>query len=126
MCKKNSYITAASTPKDVEYGYIFNNCSVSVSDGVTSVYLGRPWRPYAMTLLMNTVLPAEINPLGWNNWNSIENEKTVRYLEYNNKGKGSNSSQRVNWSKQLTSEEALDFSVEVVMGNFYSKIKNQL
>ena len=24
-CKANSYITAASTPKEVTYGYIFNN-----------------------------------------------------------------------------------------------------
>lgn len=126
LCKKNSYITASSTPKDVEYGYIFNNCNVTVSDEVTSVYLGRPWRPYAMTLLMNTVLPEEINPLGWNNWNNIENEKTARYSEYNNKGKGSNSSKRVNWSRQLTSEEALDFTLEEVMGCFYSKINNQL
>ncbi len=79
-----------------------------------------------MTLFMNTMLPAEINPLGWDNWNNIENEKTARYSEYNNKGKGSNSSQRVNWSRQLTYEETLDFTVEEVMGNFYSKIKKNI
>ena len=122
LCKRNSYITAASTPKDVEYGYIFNNCNIAVSDEATSVYLGRPWRPYAMTLFMNTSLPVEINPLGWHNWNNIENEKTARYLEYNNTGEGSDISQRVNWSKQLTFEEATNITLESVMGSFYSKI----
>lgn len=122
LCKRNSYITAASTPKDVKYGYIFNNCNITVSNEVTSVYLGRPWRPYAMTLFMNTSLPVEINPLGWHNWNNNENEKTARYLEYNNTGEGSNISQRVNWSKQLTFEEATNITLESVMGSFYSKI----
>lgn len=122
LCKRNSYITAASTPKDVKYGYIFNNCNITVSDEVTSVYLGRPWRPYAMTLFMNTSLPVEINTLGWHNWNNNDNEKTARYLEYNNTGEGSNISQRVNWSKQLTFEEATNITLESVMGSFYSKI----
>ena len=40
LCKANSYITAASTPQDVAYGYIFNNCSISCAEGVDKVYLG--------------------------------------------------------------------------------------
>ena len=28
--KANSYITAASTPKDIEYGYIFNKCKLTI------------------------------------------------------------------------------------------------
>ena len=30
--------------------------------------LGRPWRAYSRVIYINTVLPAEINPAGWNNW----------------------------------------------------------
>lgn len=123
LCKKNSYITAASTPEEIEYGYIFNNCNINVTDNVTSVYLGRPWRPYAKTLFMNCNLPIQINPLGWHNWNNSENEKTTRYSEYNNYGEGSNTLQRVYWSRQLTSEDAQNITLENTMGNFYIDIR---
>ena len=51
---KNSYITAASTPRKNPYGLIFNNCILTSAPGINKVYLGRPWRPYAYTLFMNT------------------------------------------------------------------------
>ena len=53
LSKVNSYITAASTPKDVKYGYIFNRCKLIAAEGADKVFLGRPWRPYAYTLFMN-------------------------------------------------------------------------
>ena len=49
--KSNSYITAASTPKEVEFGYVFVNCKLTANDDVNSVYLGRPWRDYAKTVI---------------------------------------------------------------------------
>lgn len=122
-CKKNSYITAANTPEEVKFGYILNNCTITVADQVTSVYLGRPWRPYAMTLFMKCELPGEINPHGWDNWRNPENEKTARYAEYNNSGSGSDSTQRVHWAKTLTPAEAQKITIEKVMGEFYNRIK---
>ena len=121
-CKKNSYITAASTPEEVEYGYIFNHCKITAADDVTSVYLGRPWRPYAMTLFMHCELPQEINPLGWDNWHNPENEKTARYAEYNNSGEGGITTHRVGWMKSLTPAEAEKITVQSVMGDFYAVI----
>jgi pectin methylesterase-like acyl-CoA thioesterase len=121
-CKKNSYITAASTPEGVEFGYIFNRCRITAADDVASVYLGRPWRPYAMTLFMNCELPGEINPSGWHNWGKPENEQTARYAEYNNTGKGSSTTKRVDWMKSLTTGEAQDITLKNVMGKFYKKI----
>ena len=44
LCKANSYITAASTPQEIMYGYIFNNCTITCAPGIEKVYLGRPWR----------------------------------------------------------------------------------
>ena len=35
ISKKNSYITAAATPKDVEVGYVFTNCYLKAAPGVT-------------------------------------------------------------------------------------------
>ncbi len=114
-CKRNSYITAANTPQNIPYGYIFNNCTITMAKDVSAVYLGRPWRAYSMTLFMNCNLPKEIRKEGWHNWNNTENEKTVRYMEYNNRGEGANTSERVNWSKVLTAKEAKAYTIKDVL-----------
>lgn len=112
--KANSYVTAASTPKDVEYGYIFNRCRLIADEGVEKVYLGRPWRPYAHTLFMNCELGKHIVPAGWHNWGNEANEKTARYQEYNNSGAGADKGQRTTWSHQLTAKEAKAITLERV------------
>ena len=112
-CKINSYITAASTPQDVAYGYIFNNCRITTAPEVTKMYLGRPWRDYGYTLFMNCELPLQILPEGWHHW-QIEREKTARYLEYNNRGEGASTEKRVSWSRQLTKKEAQQITLENV------------
>lgn len=112
-CKVNSYITAASTPKDVDYGYVFSNCTVTAADSVTSLYLGRPWRDYGYTLFMNCELPGVICPEGWHHWEQ-HREQTARYFEYNNRGEGANPANRVGWSRQLTKKEAQQITLERV------------
>lgn len=112
--KANSYVTAASTPMDVSYGYIFNHCRLIADAGVEKVYLGRPWRPYAHTLFMNCEMGKHIVPSGWHNWGSEANEKTARYLEYNNTGAGASKDQRAPWSRQLTKKEAQAITLESV------------
>ncbi len=113
FCKANSYITAASTPQDVPFGYIFNNCRITCDKGVDKVYLGRPWRDYGYTLFMNCELPRKIRPEGWHQWRP-EAVKTARYLEYNNRGEGAATDQRVPWSRQLTKKEAQQITLERV------------
>lgn len=112
-CKANSYITAASTPQDVAYGYIFNNCTVTAAPEVTKVYLGRPWRDYGYTLFMNCTLPKEIRPEGWHHWRE-EAKQTARYLEYNNTGAGAATDQRAPWSRRLTKKEAQKITLQEV------------
>ena len=109
-CKANSYITAASTPKEVTYGYIFNNCRITTAPDVTKVYLGRPWRDYGYTLFMNCQLPQQIRPEGWHHWRE-EAKQTARYMEYNNQGEGAATGKRATWSKQLTKKEAQKITV---------------
>ena len=112
-CKINSYITAASTPKDIMYGYIFNKCTITCADSVTQVYLGRPWRDYAYTLFMHCTLPRQIRPEGWHHWQK-EREQTARYLEFENTGEGAATSKRASWSRQLTKKEAKEITLENV------------
>ena len=120
--KSNSYVTAASTPAGQKYGYVFNNCRITCEEGVDKCYLGRPWRPYAYTLFMNCELGKHIRPEGWHNWGNESNEKTARYLEYNNRGEGSNTSKRCAWSKQLTKKEAAKITLEEVFSQSTSWI----
>lgn len=112
-CKINSYITAASTPQDAEFGYVFNNCTVTTAEGADKVYLGRPWRDYGYTLFMNCDLPKQIRPEGWYHWEK-QREQTARYLEYNNHGEGAKTDGRVGWSRQLTKKEAQQITMERV------------
>ena len=112
-CKANSYITAASTPKEVKYGYIFNNCTITCAPEVEKVYLGRPWRDYGYTLFMHCTLPAQIRPEGWHHWQK-EREQTARYLEFENTGAGAATDKRVDWSHQLTKKEAKEVTLENV------------
>ena len=110
-CKANSYITAASTPKDVKYGYVFNQCNVTCAEGVEKVYLGRPWRDYGYTLFMHCTLPRQIRPEGWHHWQK-EREQTARYLEFENTGEGADTSRRAAWSRQLTKKEVKEITIE--------------
>ena len=112
-CKADSYITAASTPQESPFGYVFNNCTITVADDVTKVYLGRPWRDYGYTLFMNCELPKQIRPEGWHHWEK-KREQTARYLEYNNRGEGASTKQRVGWSHQLTKKEAQEVTLQKV------------
>ena len=110
--KRNSYVTAASTPKDIKFGYVFKECKLTAAPEVTKVYLGRPWRPYAATIFMNCELGKHILSVGWHNWNNTENEKTVRYAEYMNTGEGASTQSRATWSKQLKKKEAAEYTTE--------------
>lgn len=114
LSRTDSYITAASTPQDVEYGYVFNRCKIVAAEGVSKVYLGRPWRPYAHTLFMNCQLGKHILPVGWHNWSNTQNEKTARYCEYDNHGEGAATKERAAWTRLLTKKEAAKVTLENV------------
>lgn len=108
--KRDSYITAASTPSTSKVGYVFRNCKLSAADSVKHVYLGRPWRPYAATVFINCEMGSHIRPEGWHNWKNAANEKTARYAEYGCYGAGAAADARVKWSRQLTAEEAARYA----------------
>lgn len=116
--KKNSYITAASTPQGHKFGYVFKDCKITTSAEATKLYLGRPWRPYAKTVFMNCELPESILPEGWHNWNKPDAEKTSFYAEYKSTGKGASVSTRVPWSHQLSDKEAKTFTLENIFGDW--------
>ena len=116
--KKNSYVTAASTPEDHRYGFIFDSCTLTGDSGLNRVSLGRPWRPYACVIYLHCRLGPHIFPDGWANWNKTENYRTARYSEYDSQGPGANAAARVPWSHQLTAAEASKITLSEVFGNW--------
>ncbi len=113
--KKNSHVTAASTPKEKNYGNIFNDYILTGDTSLHNVSLGRPWRPYASVVYMNCFIGEHIKPEGWSNWNNTDNYKTTRYAEYKNYGPSSDPVKRVNWSRQLTDEEAKRYDLKIFL-----------
>jgi len=114
--KSDSYITAASTPKKVAHGFVFLEAQLTADEGVSSVYLGRPWRPYAKTVFIRSHMGSHIHPKGWHNWSKPGAEKTSFYAEFGNRGPGSNPNQRVDWQKMLDAEQAADYTPEQILG----------
>lgn len=113
--KGGHYITAASTEKDAEYGFVFINCKLTGNAPEETVYLGRPWRQYAQTVFINTEMGNHIKPEGWHNWSKPEAENTAFYAEYDSSGQGAAPEKRVKWSKQLTAEEAAHYTANAVL-----------
>lgn len=113
-CLRSSYITAASTPEDQPFGFVFSNCRITGEPAVRS-YLGRPWRDWACVIFLNTYMSEAVRPEGWHNWGRPQREKTARYAEYNSTGPGADPAQRVAWSRQLTEKEAHAITVQSVL-----------
>lgn len=125
--KSNSYITAASTPERVRYGYVFFNCKLTFDKDVTNVYLGRPWRKHARTVFIQCDLGDKINPKGWKAWSNKENPSTTFYAEYLCVGMSSNRKDRIEWSHELSGTEAAVYTIENIFSgvcDFTSEEKN--
>jgi pectinesterase len=122
---RNAQITAQSrTSPDQTTGYVIDHSRithdpVAPSPGKTAgtgFGLGRPWRAYARVIVMNTELPADLNPAGWSAWNSHDDTTpTAYYAEFHNTGPGAKTSQRVSWSHQLTEKEAGAFTPTIFL-----------
>ncbi|HEU6448022.1 MAG TPA: pectinesterase family protein [Verrucomicrobiae bacterium] len=109
---RGGYLTAASTPKNTSYGFVFSHCKITGEPGVKS-FLGRPWREYGSTIFLNCDMSDAIRPEGWNDWK--KSHETIRYAEFNSTGAGANPTNRVTWAKQLTRTEAKKITAEKVL-----------
>ena len=121
------YITAASTDKENPYGFVFVDCQLTGDAPEQSVFLGRPWRPFAKTVFISCSMGAHISAAGWHNWKKPEAEKTAYYAEYKSSGPGaSNVDSRVKWSHQLNKNNVNDFSLEKVFNGWIPNTDSSL
>lgn len=123
--KLNGYVSAASTPNWVNYGFVFKNCKLTADANVDKVFLGRPWRSYAKTVFINCELGKHIVAEGWDNWSNVANETTPFYAEYKNTGEGANTNARAKWSHQLTDNEASEFTTEKIFAGSINPALNK-
>ncbi|CAH0296428.1 pectinesterase family protein [Chryseobacterium sp. Bi04] len=110
-----SYVTAASTPQESEFGFVFINSKIIGNAKENSVYLGRPWRPFAKTVYIDCEMNSSIKPEGWHNWSKPDAEKTTFYGEFNSKGTGANAAKRVSWSHQLSKENSKNYTTQNIL-----------
>lgn len=127
--KNGGYVTAASTPPEHRFGFVFLNSrltgdpapwvdpagTIPAKAQTALAYLGRPWRPYGAVAFINCEMGDHIRPQGWHNWGKPEQEKTARYAEYNSKGPGAQPGQRAAWSRQLSKAEAEQMTVAAIL-----------
>lgn len=88
-------------------GYVFHDCQLTASPGVTNVYLGRPWRPYATVVYLNTWMGDQIVPAGWREWHPGQTHSlnTAFFAENGSTGPGAYPNQRDPHAKHLTPEQ---------------------
>lgn len=116
--RDGGYITAASTPAEAPYGFVFSNCSITAATPGIRVYLGRPWRPFASTIFLNTRMDDCVRPEGWHNWGQPDREKTTRYSEINSTGPGADTAKRVRWTHPINAALAVDLKMEKVLSGW--------
>lgn len=114
--KTSGYVTAQARESAAETnGYVFKDSTITGSAPANSVYLGRPWQPYARAVYLDTRMSPIIRPEGWSVWGGTNNHLTSYFAEYNSmdvNGMPLDVSQRVSWSHQLSAVEADAFSKE--------------
>jgi pectinesterase len=114
-CLRNGYITAASTPTEQPFGFVFSHCKITAAASDVMTYLGRPWRAFASVIFVHTEMSDAVRPVGWHNWDKPAREKSSRYAEFKSTGPGAQKEARVSWSRQLSVAEARSLTAEKVL-----------
>ncbi|XP_017983421.1 PREDICTED: pectinesterase [Theobroma cacao] len=92
-------------------GIVIQKCRIGATSDLLAVkgsfasYLGRPWKQYSRTVIMQSNISDIIHPAGWFEWNGPFALDTLTYREHQNTGAGAGTSNRVTWKgyKVITS-----------------------
>lgn len=125
--QQNTVTAQGRTDPRETTGLVIQNCRIVPEEKLYPVrtkiqsYLGRPWKEYSRTIIMESTIGDLIQPAGWMPWNGNFALDTLYYAEYANKGPGATTSGRVKWKgyKVLTNQnEALQFTTgQFIRGN---------
>ncbi|XP_078444405.1 pectinesterase-like [Wolffia australiana] len=104
--QKNSITAQGRKFADQNTGFSIHGCNITVEGGngnstagaaPPKTYLGRPWKTYSRTVVMQSYLGSGLQPEGWLEWAGNFALDTLFYGEYMNYGPGSGLSSRVSW-----------------------------
>ena len=104
-CKPNQFnaVTAhGRLNKKMPTGFVLQNCKITENPEspplkTTKSYLGRPWKNFARTIIMESEIGDVIAPEGWMEWSGQQFHQQCWYSEYNNRGPKADKSHRVKW-----------------------------
>ncbi|KAI8025058.1 putative pectinesterase/pectinesterase inhibitor 7 [Camellia lanceoleosa] len=122
----NTITAQGRTDINQNTGTSIQNCTITAApdlaanNGTTQTYLGRPWKLYSRTVYIQSFLDSLINPAGWAMWSGTFALDTLYYAEYNNRGPGSSTANRVNWPGYhvINATDAVNFTVSnFISGN---------
>ncbi|CAN0881763.1 Pectinesterase/pectinesterase inhibitor U1 [Linum grandiflorum] len=117
--QKNMFTAHGRTDPNQNTGIIIQKSRIGATSDLQSVkgnfptYLGRPWKEYARTVIMQSTISDVVHPAGWHEWNGNFALNTLFYGEHKNTGAGAATSSRVKWKghKVITSDtEAAGFT----------------
>ncbi|KAK4599795.1 hypothetical protein RGQ29_009724 [Quercus rubra] len=94
-------------------GFTFLGCKIT---GVKTALLGRPWGAYSRVVFAFTYMSNVILPQGWDDWGDSSKQSTSYYGQYKCSGPGAITSRRVQWSHNLTIQEAAPFLTMDLIG----------
>ncbi|KDP40627.1 hypothetical protein JCGZ_24626 [Jatropha curcas] len=121
--QKNMVTAQGRTDPNQNTGIVIQKSRIGATSDLKPVqssfptYLGRPWKEYSRTVIMQSTISDVIHPAGWHLWTGDFALNTLTYREYQNSGAGAGTSNRVTWKgyKVITSaSEAQAFTP----GNF--------
>nr|Q96575.1 RecName: Full=Pectinesterase 2.2; Short=PE 2.2; AltName: Full=Pectin methylesterase 2.2; Flags: Precursor [Solanum lycopersicum]AAB38792.1 pectin methylesterase [Solanum lycopersicum] len=101
--QQNMVTAQGRTDPNQATGTSIQFCNIIASSDLEPVlkefptYLGRPWKKYSRTVVMESYLGGLINPAGWAEWDGDFALKTLYYGEFMNNGPGAGTSKRVKW-----------------------------
>lgn len=115
MGQRGGWYTAANTPEDQPFGFVFHQCRLTGACAPGLGYLGRPWRKFARTLFLCCDMDACVAPEGFADWDEI---RVVTDLcgEYGTTGVRADQATRHPKQKRLTDQEAAAVTLEAVLG----------
>ncbi|XAR51305.1 Pectinesterase [Bertholletia excelsa] len=101
--QKNMVTAQGRIDPNQNTGIVIQKCRIEASADLAPVqssfptYLGRPWKMYSRTIVMQSMISDVINPAGWHEWNGNFALDTLEYREYQNSGNGVGTASRVTW-----------------------------
>ncbi|XP_039029692.1 LOW QUALITY PROTEIN: probable pectinesterase/pectinesterase inhibitor 21 [Hibiscus syriacus] len=104
-------------------GFVLQNCSFTGAPNYLPVkersktYLGRPWKQYSRTIIMQSQLDDIVTGDGWMPWMGNFALDTLWYAEFNNRGPGAVQTNRVKWKgiQKINAVQAQQFTAGVFL-----------